>query len=149
MFADLRVPVEPTRVQVVTVDGTRHELVVFRAPGLSPESLLETHEAFFPAREDDALRLFARSNISALIAARPKPSTRPEDELPESRRGVRVHLVGGVVISGEIHYVACEVAARPIDHLNEPSQSFAVFSAELVQHVVKAHVLFVEEVPSG
>jgi hypothetical protein len=145
MFADLRVPVEPTRVQVVTLDGARHDLVVFRAPGLRPESLLESHEPFFPAREGDTLRLFATANISALIAAAPKPSTRPEDELPESRRAVRVQLTGGVVISGEIRYVACEVAARPIDHLNEPSPSFAVFSGEHVHHVVKAHVLFVEE----
>lgn len=146
MFADLRVPVERTAVEVLTSDGQCHALIVFHAPGQGLESFVESHEPFFPAHEGDAFRLFARAGVASLAAAGRSSPPEPEDELPETRRAVRVHLCTGGALVGELRYVPSEGASRPIDHLNEDTRSFPVFADGRVHHVVKAHVSFVEEV---
>lgn len=145
MFADLRVPVSRAAVEVLTTDGTRHPIVVFHAPGLGLETFVESDEAFFAAQEGGAFRMFARGAIVALSTAAPAERARAEDEVPETRRRMRVHLRGGEIIEGELRYVAWEAAPRPLDQLNEPSRSFPLYTAEVVHHVVKAHVLFLEE----
>ena len=146
MFADLRVPVEKASVEVLLSDGTRHSLVVFQAPGQGLESFVEAPEPFFPAHERDTLRLFARANIVSLSGERRASKFPREDDVPETQRTVRVHVQGGEVLEGELRFVACEGSLRPIDHLDETSRSFALFTTGRVHHIVKAHVLFVEEV---
>jgi hypothetical protein len=146
MFADLRVPVERTNVEVLTADGKRHALVVFHAPGVGIDSFVEAPEPFFPAHEGDAFRLFSRANIVALSVAMPPEAEEADDALPKARRPVRVHLAGNGIMSGEIRFVPWEGASRPVDYLNEPSRSFALFSDGRVFHISKRHVSFVEEI---
>jgi hypothetical protein len=145
MFADLRVPVERSSVELLTVDGSRHSLVIFHAPGQGLAGFVDASETFFPAREAEAFRLFARASVVALSSELNASRSPPSDDLPETRRQMRVHLRGGETLEGEIRYVPCEAAARPIDHLNEPSPSFCLFAAGRVHQIVKAHVLFAEE----
>jgi hypothetical protein len=145
MFADLRVPVERTSVEVLTADGSRHTVVVFHAPGVGLDQFVESPEPFFPAHVGDAFRMFCRDNVVALsVPMLPEVAT-ADDEMPKTRRPVRVHLTGNAVMTGEIRFVAWEGASRPVDHLNEPSRSFALFSDGRVFHVSKRHVSFVEE----
>jgi hypothetical protein len=146
MFADLRVPVERTSVEVLTAEGKRHALVVFHAPGVGIDSFVEAPEPFFPAHEGDAFRLFSRANIVALSVAMPPEAEEADDALPKARRPVRVHLAGNGVMTGEIRFVPWEGASRPVDFLNEPSRSFPLFSDGRVFHVSKRHVSFVEEI---
>lgn len=144
VFQDLRVPVERISAELLTEDGARHEITLFRAPGQGVESFLEATEPFFPAEEGKSFRLFARSAVVALtVLATPSPNAAEED-LPETRKRVRVQLRGGGAIEGEIHYVAWDHGARPGDFLNQPSFSFPVFTPSSIHHVVKQHVLFVE-----
>lgn len=147
MFADLRVPVERASVEVLLSDGTRHSLVVFQAPGQRLESFAEAPEPFFPAHEQERLRLFARASIVVLSGERRAAQSPGEDDLPETQRTVRVHMRSGEVLEGDLRFVACEGSLRPIDHLNESSRSFPLFTTERVHHIVKAHVIFVEELP--
>ena len=58
---------------------------------------------------------------------------------------MRVHLAGNGIMTGEIRFVPWEGASRPVDYLNEPSRSFALFSEGRIFHVSKRHVSFVEE----
>jgi hypothetical protein len=146
MFADLRVPVERASVEVLLCDGTRHSLVVFQAPGQDLKHFAEGDEPFFPAHDRDTLRLFARANIAALSADKRPTHFPADDELPETQRNVRVHLRCGVVLLGELRFIASEGASRSVDHLNEPTSSFPLYADGKVHHVMKAHVLFVEEV---
>ena len=146
MFADLRVPVERSRVEVLTADGVRHEVVVFHAPGVGLDSFVEAPEPFFPAHENDAFRMFARANIVALSVPLPPEQVEGDDALPKTRRTVRVHLLGNGIMVGEIRYVAWEGASRPVDYLNEATRSFPLFTGERLFHVAKRHVSFVEEV---
>lgn len=145
MFADLRVPVERTTVEVLTTDGSRHAVVVFHAPGVGLDQFVESPEPFFPAHVGDTFRMFCRANVVALSVPTPPDVAEADDEMPKTRRPVRVHLVGNAVMTGEIRFVAWEGASRPVDHLNEPSRSFALFSDGRVFHVSKRHVSFVEE----
>jgi hypothetical protein len=145
MFADLRVPVERASVEVLLSDGTRHSLVVFQAPGQGLESFAEAPEPFFPAHEQERLRLFARANIVALSGERRASRLPGEDDLPETQRTVRVHVASGEILEGDLRFIACEGSLRPVDHLNESSRSFPLFTTGRVHHIVKAHVLFVEE----
>jgi hypothetical protein len=145
MFADLRVPVERTNVEVLTADGNRHALVVFHAPGLGLDHFVESPEPFFPAHEGEAFRMFSRANLVALSVPMPPEMADADDALPKTRRLVRVHLVGNGIMTGEIRFVPWEGASRPVDYLNEPSRSFALFSDGRVFHVSKRHVSLVEE----
>jgi hypothetical protein len=144
MYADLRVPVERTQVEVLTADGSQHVLVVFHAPGVGIDHFVESPEPFFPAREGDAFRIFSRANMVALSVPMPEP-TEADEALPNTRRPVRVHLVGNRIMTGEIRFVAWEGSSRPVDYLNEPTRSFPLFSEGRVFHVSKRHVSFVEE----
>ncbi len=145
MFADLRVPVERAAVELLMADGTRHSLVVFHAPGQGLETFTESDEPFFPAREGETMRLFSRASV-AVLSSGARPSRFPGDEdLPETRRAVCVHLRCGEQLSGELRYVPSEAATRPIDYLNEPSSSFMLFGEGRVHHIAKAHVSFVDE----
>jgi hypothetical protein len=146
MFADLRVPVEKASVEVLLSDGTRHSLVVFQAPGQRLENFADAPEPFFPAHEQDRVRLFARANIVALSGERRASRLPGEDDPPETQRTVRVHVRSGEVLEGDLRFVACEGSLRPVDHLNESARSFPLFTTGRVYHIAKAHVLFVEEV---
>jgi hypothetical protein len=146
MFADLRVPVERSSVEVLTTDGQRHTVVVFHPPGVGLDSFVEAPEPFFPAHEGDAFRMFSRVNVVALSVPMPPEVAQDDEALPKTRRSVRLHLVGGATMMGELRFVAWEGASRPVDYLNEPSRSFALFSEGRVFHVSKRHVSFVEEV---
>lgn len=137
---------ERTSVEVLTADGHRHALVVFHAPGVGIDSFVEAPEPFFPAHEGEAFRLFSRANIVALSVAMPPSVEDADDALPKARRPVRVHLAGNGIMTGEIRFVPWEGASRPVDYLNEPSRSFALFSEGRVFHVSKRHVSFVEEI---
>jgi hypothetical protein len=145
MFADLRVPVERTSVELLTADGSRHQLVVFHAPGVGLDHFVESPEPFFPAQEGEAFRMFSRANVVALSVPLPPESPEADEALPKTRRRVRVHLVRSGVMTGEISFVPWEGASRPVDYLNEPSRSFALFSEGRVFHVSKRHVSYVEE----
>lgn len=146
MFPDLRVPVERSSVEVLTADGQRHAVVVFHAPGVGLDSFVEAPEPFFPAHEGDAFRMFSRVNVVALSAPVPPEVAEGDDALPKTRRTVRLHLVSGATMMGEIRFVPWEGASRPVDHLNELTRSFALFAEGRVFHVSKRHVSFVEEV---
>jgi hypothetical protein len=145
MFADLRVPVERTTVEVLMANGQRHALTVFHPPGVGIDSFVEGTEPFFPAHEGEAFRMFSRANVVAISAPLP-PLEESDEALPKTRRKVRVHLTGNGAMTGELRFVAWEGASRPVDFLNEPSQSFPLFCEERVFHVSKRHVAFVEEI---
>ena len=73
MFADLRVPVERTNVELLTVDGKRHSLTVFHPPGVGLESFVEASEPFFPAHEGASFRMFSRA-VTCSASPRPAPA---------------------------------------------------------------------------
>lgn len=147
MFADLRVPVERSSVELLTVDGKRHVVTVFHPPGVGLESFVEASEPFFPAHEGASFRMFSRANVVAVSVPAPAENPESDEALPKTRRNVRVHMSGGgSPLVGEIRYVPWEGASRPVDYLNEATRSFALFCNGRVFHISKRHVSFMEEI---
>src|SRR5204862_2168706 len=108
MFADLRVPVERTHVEVLTADGNRHALVVFHAPGIGLDQFVESPEPFFPARDGDAFRMFSRANMVTLSVPMPPDVADSDEALPTTHLRVRVHLIGNAIMTGEVRFVPWE-----------------------------------------
>ncbi len=117
-------------------------VVVFLAPGSSPEDLFEQEAPFFPAEEDGVVRLFARSSVVSVVVEEPAPESVSELGIPYDMRSVAVHLRNGKVITGTVRSLG---RTRTLDLLNQPSKSFAVCSEGKVHHVAKAHVEHIVE----
>jgi DNA-binding NtrC family response regulator len=139
----LAVPIERVTALLVLNDGTRHEVVLPRGPGQLIEELFEDQAPFVPVNEGGKTRIYARSALACVTVR--DAGELEDDALPRNRRSVRVQLLSGVVLDGELRYVAVEGRGRVTDVLNESSSSFSLHSKETVHHIAKAHVLCIEE----
>jgi hypothetical protein len=143
---ELRLPVHRVASLLRLADGTSHQAVVFQAPGEPLEELLEREEPFFPAEENGRVRLYARATLVALGTPRTAGLPhRDDDDLPQEVRAVRVHLRSGAALEGDIRYTALPGRGRTADFLNQTTRTFPVYAPDMVHHVAKAHVLWVEE----
>jgi hypothetical protein len=143
---ELRVPVQRTRVEVLTELG-RSAGHIFLPPDESPENLLEEEKPFFPVELNGAIRLYARCAVMTLTVdwkADPAAEALAELGVPCVVRSVAVHLRGGSVLTGNVTSMTGRM--RTLDILNQPARSFAVHADGQIHYVVKAHVERVEEV---
>jgi hypothetical protein len=92
--------------------------------------------------ESGGTRIYARSTLACVVA---DESSSEDDGLPHKHRAVRVTLRSGIVLEGELRYVAVEGRARVTDVLNEDAPSFALYAGTTVHHIAKAHVRSIEE----
>jgi DNA-binding NtrC family response regulator len=136
------VPVDRISATLILDDGSRREVVLPRGQGQAIEELFGSRELFVPVNEEGRTRIYARATL-ACVTAGDEPAQ--DDGLPRKHRAVRITLRSGVVIEGELRYVAVEGRARVTDVLNEGAPSFALHAGNLVHHVAKAHVRSVEE----
>jgi hypothetical protein len=112
------------------------EDLVLQADGFLPACDAATGEwESFNARSVSWISL-SRAAFEAQAAA---------DELFEQRRTVRVSLVGGASISGEVLYSAPAAEARLVDYLNRRDRFFRVWDRDRVFFVNKEWVLRVVE----
>jgi len=107
------------------------------------EELFEAREPFIPVREGSSTRIYARNALACVVVS--DPGEPEDDALPHKQRRVRVTLQSGVVLEGELRYVAVEGRGRVTDVLNESSPSFSLHAGETVRHIAKAHVRSIEE----
>jgi hypothetical protein len=71
------------------------------------------------------------------------------DELFEHRRSVRVSLVGGASLEGEVLYSAPDGGSRLVDHLNRKERFFRLWNGERVFLVNRGSVLRVVDKGDG
>lgn len=137
------VPIDQLAALLILADGTRHEVVLPRSPGRPLEDLFEAREPFVPVKEGGKTRIYARGALACVVV---RESGEVEDDgLPRKRRVVAVSLRSGLMLEGELRYVAVEGRGRVTDVLNESTPSFALHTSGCVHHIVKAHVLCIEE----
>jgi hypothetical protein len=113
-----------------------------RGQGQSVEELFASRELFVAVNEDGRTRIYARAALACVIAG---GEPIEDDGLPRKHRAVRVTLRSGVVIEGELRYVAVEGRARVTDVLNEGAPSFVLHAGDLMHHIAKVHVRSLEE----
>lgn len=143
-MVELRLPVRRIPVILVLADGHRQDASVFLAAGQDPGDLLAGEPPFLPVHTAGRIRLYARAAI-ACVAVPPGPSGDDGADLPIERRPVVVHLASAVVLAGELRFVQPPERCRTADVLNEPAPTFSLHSGEVVYHVAKRHVTWVEE----
>lgn len=137
------VPIQRITSLLILNDGTRHEVVFPLSLGQPIEELFEALEPFVPVNEAGRTKIYARAAL-ACVAVRDAAEIE-DDGLPRKTRSVRVQLLSGVTLEGELRYVAVEGRGRVTDVLNESSPSFALYASSGVHHIAKAHVLCIEE----
>jgi DNA-binding NtrC family response regulator len=136
------VPVQRIRATLILDDGSRREVALPRGQGQSIEDLFAARELFVPVNESGGTRIYARSTLACVVA---EESASEDDGLPHKHRAVRVTLRSGIVLEGELRYVAVEGRARVTDVLNEAVPSFTLYAGTTVHHIAKAHVRSIEE----
>lgn len=140
----LVVPIDRVTAMLILADGTRREVVLPHGPGQPIEALFESREPFLAVKEGGKTRIYARSVLACVIVGAANQSAYDES-LPRSHRLIRTWLRSGVVLEGELRYIAVEGRGRVTDVLNENAQSFSLHTRDAVHHVAKTHVFCVEE----
>jgi hypothetical protein len=140
----LIVPIDRVTATLIFDDGTRREVVLPHGPGQPIEALFESREPFLAVKEGGKTRIYARSTVACVIVTAASQSA-CDDGLPHSQRLLRIWLRGGVVLEGELRYIAVEGRGRVTDVLNENAPSFSLHASDAVHHIAKAHVFCVEE----
>jgi hypothetical protein len=133
----------PRRVELFLAEHGPHDFTRQRVL-----DLLEQVDSFLPAR-DLATGEWESFNSRAVVwIGMSRLSIETEgsaDELFEHRRSVRVSLVGGAWLEGEILYSAPDGGPRLVDHLNQRERFFRLWNGERVFLVSKDSVLRVVE----
>lgn len=147
MAEEYRVPVLEVAAVLYTGDGQRYAVTLFMPPGLRLEEILEGPEPFFGAKVDGRFRLFARKALACLETAISSDDAMTDESsgLPTQEKRLRVRLRQGGELVGAVRFVPYQSVSRTVDVLNQPQRTFALYSEELVRHVVKDQVESVEE----
>ncbi len=141
---ELRVPVNRVRVEVHT-ELERRMATLFLAPGSTLADVLEGEGAFFPAEDEGgSIRLYARASVTALVEVATDVSAASFTVLGPGyqTRFVAVHMRGGTTLRGRISLYGL---SRTLDLLNQPAKTFMLHADLRLHHVVKAHVVRIEE----
>jgi hypothetical protein len=153
----LRIPKEAFAVELALAGAVPRRVEVFLAEHRANEfrhqvvlDLLEQAQAFLPARDTSTGKREIFNKDALLWIGVPLPpfgsqATADEDELFEFRRPVRVDLIGGEPVAGELLYSAPEQSTRLVDYLNEPGRFLRLWSKETLYLINKAFVLRVVE----
>jgi hypothetical protein len=135
----------PRRVEIFLAEHQAHE---FRRQHIL--DLLEGGPAFLPAR-DETTGSWEIFNKEALLWIRVplgplgESDSTGSEELFDFRSRVRIELLRGPALEGELLYSAPEEASRPVDYLNETGRFFRVWNTEHLYLVNRSFVLRVIE----
>jgi hypothetical protein len=156
----LRIPKEAFAVELALAGAVPRRVEIFLAEQRANEfrrqlvlDLLEQAQAFLPAR-DTATGKGEIFNKDALlwigVPLAPFGSQAVgEDELFEFRRPVRVDLIGGEPLAGEVLYSAPEQSTRLVDYVNEPGRFLRLWAKETLYLINKAFVLRVVQIAAS
>lgn len=132
---------EPRRVEVFVAEHRANE---YRRQDVL--DLLEHLQAFLPARDPATGRgeIFNKDALLWIALPLSPFGSGPEDapeELFEFRRPVRLDLLGGQSVSGELLYSAPAESTRPVDYVNEPGRFVRLWTKDFLYLINKAFVL--------
>jgi hypothetical protein len=155
----LRIRKEPLAVEIMLAGGPPRRVELFLAEHASHDfnrqrvlDLLEELGSFLPVRDLETGEWESFNSHSVVWIGMSGASIDAEgssDELFEHRRSVRVSLVGGASLEGEVLYSAPDGGSRLVDHLNRKERFFRLWNGERVFLVNKGSVLRVVESCGG
>ncbi len=154
----LRIPKEAFAVELALAGAAPRRVEVFLAEQRANEfrrqvvlDLLEQAQAFLPARDpstgkQETFNKDALLWIGVSLAPFGSQAAAGEEELFEFRRPVRVDLIGGEPLAGELLYSAPEQSTRLVDYLNAPGRFLRLWAKDTLYLINKAFVLRVVEI---
>ena len=157
--AQLRIRKEPLSVELLLAGDPPRRVELFLAEHGSRDfnrqrvlDLLEEAGPFLPVRDLETGE-WESFNSHAVVwigmSGASIDAEGPSDELFEHRRSVRVSLVGGASLEGEVLYSAPDGGSRLVDHLNRKERFFRLWNGERVFLVNKGSVLRVVDKGDG
>jgi hypothetical protein len=144
----LRLPVENVNADLTLHSGERAPVMLFVHAGEDVSRVIGEGPPFVPMVRGGRVCLVARDAIACLtveLRHGHRYAGAPEPELPCEHQRAAVQLRSGVVLEGELRWVATTGRKRTTDHLNAPPPVLAVATAELVHFVAKAHIAMITE----
>jgi hypothetical protein len=119
-----------------------------------PESVVdrfEDDERFLPGRDAEADAWILVNKDAIVWASVPAEAAilSLDEELFDHRRAVRIELMGGASVEGELLYSAPEARARPVDYLNRPGRFLRVHGEGGLALVNKRWVICAREIVCG
>jgi hypothetical protein len=157
--AQLRIRKEPLAVELMLAGGPPRRVEIFLAEHGSHDfnrqrvlDLLEEVGPFLPVRDPETGESESFNSLAVVwigMSGASIDAEGPGDELFEHRRSVRVSLVGGASLEGEVLYSAPDGGSRLVDHLNRKERFFRLWNGERVFLVNKGSVLRVVESCGG
>ena len=157
----LRIPKEAFAVELALAGAVPRRVEIFLAEQRANEfrrqpvlDLLEHVQAFLPARDvatgtGEIFNKDALLWIGVPLAPFGSQAAVGEDELFEFRRPVRVDLIGGEPLTGEVLYSAPEQSTRLIDYVNEPGRFLRLWAKETLYLINKTFVLRVVQIAAS
>jgi hypothetical protein len=157
----LRIPKEAFAVELALAGAVPRRVDIFLAEQRANEfrrqvvlDLLDQDQAFLPAIDTstgkrETFNKDALLWIGVPLAPFGSQAASGEDELFEFRRPVRVDLIGGEPLEGELLYSAPEQSTRLVDYLNEPGRFLRLWARETLYLINKAFVLRVVEIAAS
>jgi hypothetical protein len=157
--AQLRIRKEPLSVELMLAGDLPRRVELFLAEHGSHDfnrqrvlDLLEEVDSFLPVRDletGERESFNSRAVVWIGMSGASIDAEGSSDELFEHRRSVRVSLVGGASLEGEVLYSAPDGGSRLVDHLNRKERFFRLWNGERVFLVNKGSVLRVVDCGDG
>lgn len=144
MTSDLRVPKDVVAAELSLGAGPPRRVDLFVIAGRGLAEMLEHEAPFFPVREAGAAggAIVSKAALAWISVA---AADGDDGELYSERRLVRVELVDGAALEGELLYSPAEGRRRVVDQLNEEGRFVRLWSAERVWFVNKQKISRVVE----
>jgi hypothetical protein len=155
---ELRIRKQAVAVELALAGGEPRHVEIFVAEHRDNDyrrqdalNLLERAHAFLPARDVATGHGEIFNKDAVLWIALPVHESGGEDSGPEElfefRRPVRVYLLGGRTVSGEVLYSAPAESTRLVDFINETGRFLRLWTKDFLYLINKAHVLRLTDDP--
>lgn len=142
---EFRTPVQQLPVQLLLEDGRCEDATVYLPTGQAVPDLLSAVEPFVPMRIGGRVHLLARSAVAAVVVPKLEDPDNDAWLPPDTQEDVAVRLRCGARFEGQVRFSAPASRRRTIDFLNDGAASFRLYTGTDVIHIVKRHVVDLEE----
>jgi DNA-binding NtrC family response regulator len=138
---EISLAVDQVQASLLLHNGTWRSVSLVLCEGQSVESFLTGPDAFIFAQDEGTTRHYARAHVAVVSVARQAVT----DELPRRHANVRIGLLSGQTLYGELRWIPGAGRNSASALLCDPTQVVIVHTAEATCFVAKSHVAWVEE----
>lgn len=140
---DGAVEVDQIEASLLLHNGTWRTVSLVVCAGQSVESLLTSSDSFLLVQDEGQTRHYARAAVAVVSIGR----TSPRNDLPRQTRNVRVALLSGQTIYGELRWIRGASRDSASQLLCDSTMVITVHTPDATCFIAKSHIACVEELP--